>query len=55
MLSRFRDTYRSLRLRYPDVPLFTMEDHLRVEQDMAKAFTRQMDAVIKAPFIFTHN
>ena len=22
---------------------------------MAKAFTRQMDAVIKAPFIFTHN
>jgi len=42
---RFRDTYRSLRLRYPDVPLFTMEDHLRVEQDMAKAFTRQMDAV----------
>jgi len=36
---RFRDEYRALRVRYPDQPLITLEDHLKVEEDLATALT----------------
>ena len=42
---RFRDQYRALRVQYPDQPLITLEDHLKVEEDLATALAMDMDPV----------